>query len=141
MSPLVRFIICPEGNQDNTPANVQQMLDETWDVVESPAFAAALEQSLNESFLVLSDQFASGPFARSDALAVSSPGRPGQPQFYELTTGTVQVQTSMPLARLAIHMKPSKTCLNVTTDGICTHARAISELPVVQELLTALVDM
>ena len=128
-SPLLLFILAPGALLKDASAATQAMLDETWDVVESPAFSAALGAALDKSASVLGDQLQRSVFAAPVATGPASPV-PASPV-------PASTSTALPLPRLLVQLKPSRTVLLVE-EGRSPHGDATSSLPEVQDLAGAI---
>jgi len=135
-TPLARFVVAPSQHLQGASPAAQAMLDETWDIVESPAFAAALTAALDRSLGVLKDQLAISVFRGGPGLAQSpaltSPGPPSSAQ-------QAVVLVSKPLPSVLVQLKPSKTVLAVEGQR-SVHADATVNLPEVQALMSAVFD-
>ena len=99
------------------------MLNETWDVVESPQFAVAMTNVLDKSLDVLADQILDTIFT--------------PPRRHE--EDGVLAPVSKPMASLLTQLKPSKTVLVVDGDTP-VHAEATRELLTVCNLCEAIFD-
>jgi len=95
-----------------------RLLDETWDVVESPQFAAAYNASVGRSFDVLVGQLQQTVFTNTGG---SSP-------------------VGRPLPSLLVHVKPSKTIFLIDDSDRSVHADATSALLEVAALSDAVFD-
>jgi peroxin-3 len=104
---LLQFVVPPEQPSRDVAPEVQRMLDESWDILESPAFAHALAAALDQSSSVLTEQLratvfacAQSPVARDEAPAVAKP-----------------------LPSLLVQLKPARTIF-ATENSRCVHAEA-----------------
>lgn len=125
-SVLLRYVICPTDHTTGATTKVQQMLDETWDVVESPVFSAAVRASLDKSLQITATQLKQAVFSVTNTGLVDADA--------EATTPPPK-----PLAAVLPFLKPQKLVLQVQ-DGRCTHADAIAALPTVRDLCVAVFD-
>ena len=111
-SPLARFVVAPSQCLEGASPEAQAMLDETWDIAESPSFAAALSSSLDRSFALLAEQMGSTIFSGA--------------------VGAI----SKPLPSVLVQLKPTKTALVVdAATGRSAHADAASAIPEVRALM------
>lgn len=115
LSNMLQFVVCPSEELKESCPDGQAMLDETWDIVESPQFELILTQAFDASFRLLLDQ-----------IRVSLFEKPGSPN-------TLAVK---PLPTLLVQMKPKKTIFLVQ-DERSMHAAEISKLKDVQLLCNA----
>lgn len=125
-SPLLAHVICPAELTAGASPQVQHMLDETWDVVESPVFQSALCDSLDKSLHLVATQLDQAVFSASSASPDVGDGEPTAP-------------TPKPLAALLPFLKPQKLVMQLH-DGRCVHADGIANLPSVRELCVAVFD-
>lgn len=118
---LVQFVVPPEQLLTDVAPTVQSMLDESWDIVESPAFANALAAALEQSSFVLIEQVRTTVFA-------SSPS----------STATDEPVTK-PLPSLLVQLKPAKTIF-ATESSRCVHADATRSLAEITALMNAVFE-
>jgi peroxin-3 len=128
-SPLVKYIMVPDHVLKNACPAAQSMLNETWDIVESPQFAEAMSGVLDKSLEVFSDQILRNIFTSPNA------------KIGDEADGTSEIThpVTKPVANVINQLKPSKTILVVDNDK-SIHAEATSHLPVLQNLCEAIFD-
>jgi len=120
---LVQFVVPPEQLLNDVAPMVQSMLDETWDIVESPAFANALAAALEQSSSVLTEQLRSTVFASSQP-----PGASDEPSI-----------VAKPLPSLLVQLKPARTIF-ATESSRCIHADATRGLAEISALMDAVFE-
>ena len=119
----------PDHVLKNACPAAQSMLNETWDIVESPQFAEAMSGVLDKSLEVFSDQILRNIFTSPNA------------KIGDEADGTSEIThpVTKPVANVINQLKPSKTILVVDNDK-SIHAEATSHLPVLQNLCEAIFD-
>jgi hypothetical protein len=125
-SPLVNYVMLPDHTLKTACPAAQEMLNETWDVVESPHFAEAMGSVLDKSLGVLADQLSRNVFVHA-------------PKKTEDEGRSSNAPASKPVASLLMQLKPSKTVLVVEGDQPL-HAEATRQLPAVCNLCEAVFD-